>query len=84
MQWYKQARGAQAPPTTEELDEVPTESTELYRCRNSESLRFPLLVWQSDIKDGIPTEAGGAEEVRGMKGGRLGGPPGMRAEHFKG
>ena len=57
MQWYRQERGAQAPPTTEALDEVTSGTAELYRCRPPEGLRVPLLVQKSDIKYGIPTEA---------------------------
>ena len=57
---------------------------EIYRCRPPEGLRVPLLVQQSDIKYGIPTEAEVTEAARGLKGGRLGGPSGMRTEDLKG
>ena len=62
---------------------MKVERAELYRCRLPEGLSIPLLVRQSDIKDGISREAEVAEEVRGMKGGRLGGPSGMHAEDLK-
>ena len=55
--WYRQARGAQAPPTTEALDEVTVEREGLYKCRPPEGLRVPLLMRKSDIEDVIPTEA---------------------------
>ena len=73
LRWYRQVRGVKAPPTTEALDEVSTESAELYRCRPPEGLRVPLLVQKSNIEDGIPREAEVASAVRGLKGGRLGG-----------
>ena len=57
---------------------------EIYRCRPPEGLRVPLLVQQSDIKYGIPTEAEVTESARGLKGGILGGPSGMCAEDLKG
>ena len=66
-QWYRQARVAQAPPTTEALDEVTVERAELYRRRPPEGLKFQLLVRQADIEEGIPTEAEVAEAVRGLK-----------------
>ena len=66
-QWYRQARVAQAPPTTEALDEVTVERAELYRRRPLEGLKFQLLVRQADIEEGIPTEAEVAEAVRGLK-----------------
>ena len=44
MWWYIQARGAKAPPTTDELYEVKIERAELYKCRPPEGLRVPLLV----------------------------------------
>ena len=34
--WYWQARGAQAPPTLETLDELLTDREEFYRCRRPE------------------------------------------------
>ena len=71
--WYRQARGAQAPPTTEEVDEVTVERVELYRCRLPEGLKVPLLVRKVEIKDSIPTESEVAEEVQVLKGGRMGG-----------
>ena len=80
---YREARGVQSPPTTEALYEVTVEQTELYRFRPLEGLRVPLLVLQANIKDGIPMEAEVAEEVRGLKGGRLGVPSGMCAEDLK-
>ena len=81
--WYRQARGAQAPPTLEALDEVSTERAELYRCRPPEVLRVPILVRQSDIEDGIPTEAELGITVKVLKGVRVWGAPGMRAEDLK-
>ena len=39
---------------------------------------------QSDIEDGVPTEAEVAAEVRVLKGGIVGCPSGMRAEDLKG
>ena len=65
--------GAQAPPTTEEIDDITAERVELYRCRKPEGPKFPLLVQKSDIKDRIPTEAEVAEAVQGLKGVRAGG-----------
>ena len=52
-------------------------------CRPPEGLRVPLLVRQSDIKYGIPTEAEVAEAVRGMNVGRGGVPLGMRTEDLR-
>ena len=76
--WYRQARGVQVPPTSEAIDEVSKEREELYRCRPPEGLRVPILVRYSDIKDGIPTESEVEKSVKGMKGGRAGGPSEMR------
>ena len=78
-QWYMQARGVQDPPNTEALDEVSMERADLYTCRPSVGLRFPILVHQSDIDDGIPMETEVETEVRGLKGGRVGDLPGMRS-----
>ena len=74
LRWYRQARGAHAQPTMDELYEVTVEREELYRCRPTDVLRVPLLVPQSDIKYGIPTEVEVAEAVRGLNKGRAGGP----------
>ena len=52
-------------------------------CRPPEGLRVPLLVRQSDIKYGIPTEAEVAAAVRGLNGGRGGVPSVMRTEDLK-
>ena len=54
---YSQARGAQTPPTLEDIKEVTMERAELYMCRPPEGLKVPLLVRNTDIKDGIPMEA---------------------------
>ena len=50
---------------------MTVERAELYMCRPPEGLMFPLLVRQTDIEDGIKMEAGMAEAVRGMKGGKV-------------
>ena len=76
-------RGVQAPPTMEALDKVTVERVEIYRCSPPKSLRVPLLVRKAKIEDGIPMESEVAEEVRGLKGCRAGGPSGMRAEDLK-
>ena len=55
--WYWQARGAQAPPTLETLDELLTDREDFYRCRRPEGFRVPILVRKSDIENGIPTES---------------------------
>ena len=81
--WYRQARGVQASPTTEALDKVTVDRTEIYRCRPPKGLRVPLLMRQADIKDGTPTKAEVSEAVRGLKGVRSGGPPGTCSEDLK-
>ena len=43
-----------------------------------------ILVQQAEIGYGITTEADIAVAVRGMKGGRTGGLPGMRVKYLKG
>ena len=63
---------------------MTVERAKLYKCRPPEGLKSPLLVRQVDIEDGIPTEAGVAKAVRGMKGGRAGVPSGMHTEDLKG
>ena len=78
-----EARGLKDPPASEALDEVLEEREELYRCRLPEGLRVPILVHQLDIVYGISTEAEVDTAVKGMKGGRLGGPPGIRTEDLK-
>ena len=55
------------------------ERADLYTCRPSVGLRFPILVHQSDIDDGIPMETEVEKEVRGLKGGIVGALPGMRS-----
>ena len=55
--WYRQVRGAQVPPTSKTLYELSTDREELNRCRQPEGFRVPILVRQSDIKNGIPTES---------------------------
>ena len=57
-----------------------TERAELYKCRPPEVLRFPLLVCQSYIEDGIPTGAEVTAAVRGLNGDRARGPSGMQVE----
>ena len=76
--------GQKTPSTKEALDEVSKERAELYMWRPPEGLRVPLLVRESDIEDGISTEAEVAAAVRGLKGGRAEGLPGMRTEYLKG
>ena len=66
------------------LYEVSTERAEFYRCRPSEGLMVPILVRQSDIEDGIPTGTEVETAVKGMKGGRVGGPSLMRIEDLNG
>ena len=61
--WYKQARGAHAPSTTDDIDKVTAERAEIYRCRPPDVLKVPLLVQKEDIKDIIPTEAEVMEAV---------------------
>ena len=63
---------------------MSAERAELYRCRPPEGLRVPVSVQQSDIEGGIPRETEVETAVKGLKGGRLGGPPGMCAEDLKG
>ena len=82
--WYRQARGAQDPPITEELENITVAWVELYRCRSPEGLKVPLLVRKADNEDGIPTGAEVADAVWGLKGGRAGGPSVMQAEDLKG
>ena len=84
MQWYIQVRGAQAPTTTEELDDITADKADLYRCRPPEGLKSPLLMRRADIEDGIPTGAEVVEAVWGLKGGRAGGLPVIQAEDLKG
>ena len=60
------------------------ERVELYRCRPPEGLQVPLLVRQSNIEDGMPTEAEVAEAVRVLKGVRAGGLSGMHTNESKG
>ena len=81
---YSQARGAQTPPTLEDIKEVTMERAELYMCRPPEGLKVPILVRNTDIKDGIPMEAEVAEAVWGLKGSRAEGPPGISAEDLRG
>ena len=80
----RQARGAQAPPNTEEIEDITVEREDLYMCRPPEGLKVPQLLRKSDIKGGILTEAEVDEAVWGRTGGRAGGPSGMRAEDLKG
>ena len=80
MQWYRQARGAYPPQTTEALDEVSTDRSGIYRCRLLEGLPVPLLVQKSDTEDSTPMEAEVAAAVRGLKVGRSGGLSGMYTE----
>ena len=49
--------GLQDPPSTEALDQVPTERADLYRCSPPEGLLVPLLVQKYNIKYGTPIEA---------------------------
>ena len=63
---------------------MSTERAELYKCRPPEGIRVSLLVHQSYIEYGIPTEAEVASTVRLMKVGRAGGASGMCAEYLKG
>ena len=63
---------------------MSTDRLELYRCRPSEGLRVPMLVHQSYIGYGTPTEAEVETAVNGRKGIISGGPLGMRVEDFKG
>ena len=47
-------------------------------------LRSPILVQPAAVNEEIPAEAEIDMAVRGLKGGRAGGPLGMRAEDLKG
>ena len=82
--WYRQARGVKEPLTFEALDEVLMERAELYMCRMPEELKVPILVRQSDIEDGIPTDSEVETEVKGLKGDIAGAPLGMCVEDLKG
>ena len=70
-------RGAQAPPTTEELDKVTVQREELYRSRPPDGLKLPLLVHKVDIEDDIPTDEEVVETVQGLNGVRAGAQSGM-------
>ena len=57
---------------------------ELYICRPPARLKVPILVQPEAVNDDIPAKTEIGLAVRGLKGGRLGGPLGMRAEDMKG
>ena len=57
----------QSPLTSEALDEVSTEREELYQCRLTEGLMVPILVRQSDIKYGVPSELEVETAVKGLR-----------------
>ena len=61
-----------------------TEREELYRCIPPEGLRVPTLVTPADVDKRVPEEAEIEKAVRGLKGGRAGGPSGIRADDLKG
>ena len=63
---------------------MSTERMKLYRFRPPEVLWVPLLVWQSEIEDGISTEAEVATAVRVLNRGKVGGSPGIHSEDLKG
>ena len=71
--WYRQARGKQAHPTSNGLDQESAFRAELYRCRTSARLKVPMLVHPGVVNNDIPTEAEVELAVQGLKGGRTGG-----------
>ena len=53
-------------------------------CQSPEELWFPLLVQFLAVNNDIRVEVDLDVTVRGLKGGKLGGPPVMHAEDLKG
>ena len=45
---------------------------------------MPILVIPAEVEDGLPEESEIEQAVRGIKGGRAGGPSGMQTEDLKG
>ena len=77
-------RGKQSHPNREGLDQESAERAELYRLWPPARLQVPILVHSAAVNDEIPEEAEIEMAVRGLKGGKEGGPSGMRAEDQKG
>ena len=82
--WYRQVLGGKEPPLRDHLDCIATERADLYRCRQPEELRVPIMVTPSEVEDGVPEESDITQVVRGLKEGRAGGPSGMQVEDVKG
>ena len=82
--WYRQVLGGKDPPLRNHLDRIAMEREDLYRCRHPEGLRVPIMVTPSEVEDGFPEESDITQVLRGLKGGRAGGPSGMQAEYVKG
>ena len=77
-------RGKHSHPTREGQEPVSEDRVELYRCRPPERLRVPILVQLSAVNNDIIAEAEIDMTLQGLKGGRAGGPSGMRVEDLKG
>ena len=82
--WYCCVRVKHAHPTREGLDQDLAVRSELYRFRPPTRLKVTILVQQTEVNDDVPTEAEVELAVWGLKGGRAGGPSGMREEDLKG
>ena len=77
-------QGNQVHPTREGLDQESAVRVELYICRTLKRLKVPILVQMAAVNDEVPTEAEVDLSVRELKGGRAGGPSGIRTEDLKG
>ena len=54
QRWYREAKGHQVPPTSEQLDQTSTLLEDLYRNRPLEGESIPILVQPVSIEDGPP------------------------------
>ena len=54
QRWYQEAKGHQAPPTSEHVDQTSTLWEELYRHCPPEGEIIPILVQPLSIEDGPP------------------------------
>ena len=54
QRWYREAKGHQVPPTSEQLDQTSTLREDLYRQRPTEGESIPILIQTVSVEDKPP------------------------------
>ena len=83
QQWYREAKGNQVPPTSEQLYQTSTLWEDPYMHRPPEGKIILILVQPVSFEDGTPEVGKIAAAAIKLRPGRSGGTSGMKVEHLK-